>query len=58
MTFNVHGVVYVAAVENDPSEDGQLEREVKNLAFLLETIRDEQEYIVVREKTHRNSKCA
>ncbi len=32
-----------------------IEREVRNLAIGLQGVKDEQEYIVVREKTHRNT---
>lgn len=33
-----------------------IETEIKNLAHALEAVKEEQEYIVVREKLHRNSK--
>lgn len=32
-----------------------IEREIRNLAIGLQTVKDEQEYIVVRERTHRNT---
>ncbi|KAF8803824.1 supernatant protein factor, C-terminal domain-containing protein [Phlegmacium glaucopus] len=51
VSFNVHGVVYVAS-------DGvvaPIEREIRKLAAGLVSVKDEQEYIVVREKTHRNT---
>jgi len=32
-----------------------IEREVRNLAIGLQGVKDEQEYIVVRERTHRNT---
>lgn len=32
-----------------------IETEIKNLAHSLEAVKEEQEYIVVREKLHRNS---
>lgn len=32
-----------------------IEREVRNLAIGLQSVKDEQEYIVVRERTHRNT---
>ncbi|AEO70274.1 186df09a-4a4a-4a76-b57a-39d2336f3ef2 [Thermothielavioides terrestris] len=52
VSFNVHGVVYVseADVPQDP-----LEAEVRKLSELLERVKDEQSYIVVRERTHRNT---
>ena len=52
ISFNVHGIVYVpyAEEETDP-----LEREVRTLAELLQQVKDEQEYIKIRERVHRNS---
>lgn len=52
MSFNVHGIVYVpeADAPSDP-----LEREVRSLSDLLAQVKDEQGYIVVRERTHRNT---
>ncbi|MCJ1452926.1 p24 complex component [Mycoblastus sanguinarius] len=52
VSFNVHGIVYVPESEtpNDP-----LENEVKQLTDLLTQVKDEQSYIVVRERTHRNT---
>ncbi|KAI1907798.1 p24 complex component [Ophidiomyces ophidiicola] len=52
VSFNVHGVVYVpeADLPSDP-----LEAEVKKLSEELEQVKDEQEYIVMRERTHRNT---
>ena len=32
-----------------------IEREIRNLATGLMTVKDEQEYIVIRERTHRNT---
>ncbi|KAK6530229.1 p24 complex component [Orbilia ellipsospora] len=52
VSFNVHGVVYVAE-EDHPSDP--LEKEVRLLADLLNTVKDEQEYIVLRERVHRNT---
>jgi len=48
----VHGIVYVpeADAPSDP-----LEREVRSLSDLLAQVKDEQGYIVVRERTHRNT---
>ncbi|KAK9453622.1 emp24/gp25L/p24 family/GOLD-domain-containing protein [Dipodascopsis uninucleata] len=50
--FNVHGVIYVDAseVEADP-----LETEVRNLGSLVEQIKDELEYLLIRERVHRNT---
>ncbi|KAK4111973.1 hypothetical protein N656DRAFT_780112 [Canariomyces notabilis] len=52
VSFNVHGVVYVSEAEapQDP-----LEFEVRRLSEMLERVKDEQSYIVVRERTHRNT---
>lgn len=52
VAFNVHGIVYVA---EDPEQVDPLEREVKILGELLNEIKDEQEYIVIREQVHRNT---
>jgi hypothetical protein len=52
VSFNVHGVVYVseAEVPSDP-----LEAEVKRLSELIAQVKDEQAYIIIRERTHRNT---
>lgn len=52
VSFNVHGIVYVP--ESDNSGD-PLEKEVKQMGELLAQVKDEQGYIVVRERTHRNT---
>ena len=52
VSFNVHGIVYVS--EADAPQD-PLEVEVRKLSELLELVKDEQSYIVVRERTHRNT---
>ncbi|CAG8484069.1 13887_t:CDS:2 [Acaulospora morrowiae] len=52
VSFNVHGTIYVY---EDESHTDPLEREILELADGLAAIRDEQEYIVMRERTHRNS---
>ncbi|KAG9000628.1 p24 complex component [Tulasnella sp. JGI-2019a] len=51
VSFNVHGVIYVA----DDGVVAPIEREVRSLAIGLQSVKDEQEYIVVRERTHRNT---
>jgi len=53
VSFNVHGIVYVPASSDDSDP---LEREVRALGELLRQVKDEQEYIKIRERTHRNSK--
>ncbi|RDI87203.1 hypothetical protein Vi05172_g2657 [Venturia inaequalis] len=52
VSFNVHGIVYVPESEapTDP-----LEKEVRHLAELMSQVKDEQGYIVVRERMHRNT---
>lgn len=52
VSFNVHGIVYIS--EADQPQD-PLEVEVRKLSELLELVKDEQGYIVVRERTHRNT---
>ncbi|POS81502.1 endosomal P24B protein [Diaporthe helianthi] len=52
VSFNVHGVVYVS--ESDSPQD-PLEAEVRKLSEILAQVKDEQSYIVVRERTHRNT---
>ncbi|KAH7868817.1 supernatant protein factor C-terminal domain-containing protein [Lentinula edodes] len=51
VSFNVHGIIYVG--EDDVV--APIEREIRLLAHGLAAVKDEQEYIVVREKTHRNT---
>jgi hypothetical protein len=50
-SFNVHGVIYV----DEDEAVAPIEREIRSLANGLTTVKDEQEYIVVRERTHRNT---
>ena len=52
VSFNVHGVVFVSEAEapQDP-----LEKEVRRLNELLALVKDEQAYIVMRERVHRNT---
>ncbi|KAF8592360.1 supernatant protein factor C-terminal domain-containing protein [Ramaria rubella] len=51
VSFNVHGVVYVGEDETI----APIEREIRDLANGLQSVKDEQEYIVVRERVHRNT---
>ncbi|KAI5803355.1 emp24/gp25L/p24 family/GOLD-domain-containing protein [Peziza echinospora] len=55
VSFNVHGTVYVPAPEPGSPEADPLENEVRLLTELLQQVKDEQEYIVMRERTHRNT---
>lgn len=52
VSFNVHGIVYVS--EADAPQD-PLEQEVRKMSDLLAQVKDEQSYIVIRERTHRNT---
>ncbi|KAI9734134.1 MAG: p24 complex component [Claussenomyces sp. TS43310] len=52
VSFNVHGIVYVPEADS-PSDP--LEAEVRTLSELLAQVKDEQSYIVVRERVHRNT---
>lgn len=52
MSFNVHGIVYVS--EDDTPKD-PLEAETRKMSELLAQVKDEQSYIVLRERTHRNT---
>ncbi|GMM30939.1 Emp24 protein [Martiniozyma asiatica (nom. inval.)] len=52
VSFNVHGVVYVDV--NDNSNDN-LDSSVRKLLELVYDVKNEQNYIVVRERTHRNT---
>ncbi|KAG6024446.1 hypothetical protein E4U41_001785 [Claviceps citrina] len=52
VSFNVHGVVFVPESElpSDP-----VEAEVRKLSSVVAEVKDEQQYIVMRERTHRNT---
>lgn len=52
VSFNVHGIVYVP--ESEAPQD-PLEREVRDMSELTSQVKDEQSYIIVRERTHRNT---
>lgn len=53
VSFNVHGIIYVP----DEGDMQPIEREIRDLAQGLQAVKDEQEYLVVRERVHRNSEC-
>lgn len=69
VSFNVHGIVYVPEAEapSDPLEqEGKCQgcvsmsphtntSSVRQLSELLAQVKDEQSYIVVRERIHRNT---
>lgn len=52
VSFNVHGVVYVDVNDNS---DNNLEASARKLVELTYDVKNEQNYIVVRERTHRNT---
>ncbi|SCV04192.1 LAME_0H16490g1_1 [Lachancea meyersii CBS 8951] len=52
VTFNIEGIVYVDW--NDPKADS-LDGAVQQLSRLTRELRNEQDYIVIRERTHRNT---
>jgi len=51
VSFNVHGVMYV----EDDGHTAPIEKEIRTLSSALEVVKDEQEYIVVRERLHRDT---
>lgn len=51
LSFNVHGIIYVP----DEGDMLPIEREIRDLAAGLQAVKDEQEYLVIRERVHRNS---
>lgn len=52
VTFNIHGVVYV-----DPNDENSntLDSAVRKLSNLVREVKNEQGYIIIRERTHRNT---
>ncbi|VEU22404.1 DEKNAAC103485 [Brettanomyces naardenensis] len=52
VSFNVHGVVYVDVNDNSGNN---LEPSARKLLELVYDVKNEQNYIVVRERTHRNT---
>lgn len=52
VSFNVHGVIYVDV--NDPKADS-LDYAIQRLSQLTANVKDEQAYLVIRERTHRNT---
>ncbi|KAF9509509.1 hypothetical protein BS47DRAFT_1332256 [Hydnum rufescens UP504] len=51
VSFNVHGLIYV----EDDGTIAPIEREIRDLAGGLQAVKDEQEYIVIRERVHRDT---
>lgn len=52
VSFNVHGVIYVDM--NDPKSD-TLDYAIQRLSQLTTDVKAEQGYLVIRERTHRNT---
>lgn len=52
VTFNIHGVVWV---DLDDPNSNTLDSAVRKLSKLINEVEDEQSYIVIRERTHRNT---
>lgn len=52
VTFNIYGTVYV---DLDDPNSNTLDGSVKQLSKLVREVRNEQTYIVIRERTHRNT---
>ncbi|KAL7006646.1 p24 complex component [Cystobasidiomycetes sp. EMM_F5] len=51
VSFNVHGVMYV----EDDGHTAPIEKEIRALSAALQDVKDEQEYIVTRERLHRDT---
>ncbi|XBW36541.1 hypothetical protein QEN19_002117 [Hanseniaspora menglaensis] len=52
VTFNIYGVIYVDL--DNPNTDS-LDASVRQLSKLVHEVKNEQSYIVIRERTHRNT---
>lgn len=52
VSFNVHGVIYIDV--NDPKSD-TLDYAISRLSQLTNDVKAEQSYLVIRERTHRNT---
>lgn len=52
VTFNVHGVI---VIDLNQLTDDALDHEIAKLNQIVQEVRNEQSYIVVRERTHRNT---
>ncbi|BEJ11987.1 hypothetical protein CspHIS471_0204470 [Cutaneotrichosporon sp. HIS471] len=51
VSFNVHGLMHI----DDEEQMAPVEREIRNLASGLQMVKDEQSYLVVRERVHRDT---
>lgn len=52
VTFNIHGTIWV---DIDDPNSNSIESSVRRLSKLIKEVEDEQSYIVIRERTHRNT---
>lgn len=52
VTFNIHGTIWVDV--DDPNSN-TIESAIRRLSKLIKEVEDEQSYIVIRERTHRNT---
>ncbi|RLV89043.1 Endosomal protein P24B [Spathaspora sp. JA1] len=52
VSFNIHGVIYIDV--NDPKSD-TLDYAIQRLSQLTNDVKAEQSYLVIRERTHRNT---
>lgn len=52
VSFNVHGIIYIDV--NDPNSDS-LDYSISRLTQLTSDVKAEQNYLVIRERTHRNT---
>lgn len=53
-SFNVHGVLFVG----DEEHIAPVEQAIRDLSTGLQLVKDEQAYLVVRERIHRNSESS
>lgn len=52
VSFNVHGVIYI---DFDNPDDNTLDYAIKKMSQLTSDVKAEQGYLVIRERTHRNT---
>lgn len=52
ISFNVHGIIYIDV--NDPNSD-TLDFAIQRMSQLTSDVKAEQSYLVIRERTHRNT---
>lgn len=52
VTFNIYGIIYV---DLDNPETDSLDASVRQLSKLVHEVKNEQSYLVIRERTHRNT---